>query len=123
MLGVNGCSLGFGFAGSARGLDDQFSQTEVENFGVPASRDRDVGAGLRSRWMMPSACAASGASGNLGAQVQQQLGFHPLACNLVFQRRSIEELHGDEGPTVLFADVVDRADIGMVQGEADCASR
>jgi hypothetical protein len=28
----------------------------------------------------------------------------------------VEELHGNEGATVLFADVVDGADIGMIQG-------
>src|SRR2546423_12112851 len=34
----------------------------------------------------------------------------------MLQRDAIEEFHGDEGFAVLFADVVDGADVGMVEG-------
>ncbi len=41
----------------------------------------------------------------------------------MFQRDSIEELHGDEGLLVLLADFVDGADVRMVEAEAERASR
>ena len=34
----------------------------------------------------------------------------------MFQREAVEKLHGDEGLAVVLADVVDRADVRMVQG-------
>ena len=34
---------------------------------------------------------------------------------LVLQRQAVEELHDDEGAAVFLADVVDGADVGMVQ--------
>ena len=34
----------------------------------------------------------------------------------MLQRHPIQKLHGDEGLAVCFADFVDRADVGMVQG-------
>ena len=34
----------------------------------------------------------------------------------MLQGYALEKLHGDEGLAILLADVVDRADIGVVQG-------
>jgi hypothetical protein len=34
----------------------------------------------------------------------------------VFQRGAVQELHGNERFPVLFADVVNRADVGVIQG-------
>ena len=53
--------------------------------------------------------------GNLSAQLQQQLNFQRLAHDAVLQGFAVEKLHGDKSPAVFFADVVDGADIGMVQ--------
>ena len=36
-------------------------------------------------------------------------------CDAVFQRRAVEELHHDEGPAVFLANVVDGADVGMIE--------
>jgi hypothetical protein len=33
----------------------------------------------------------------------------------VFQRRAVQKLHDDEGAAAFFADVVDRADVGVIQ--------
>ena len=37
------------------------------------------------------------------------------AADQVLQGRAIHELHGDEGAAFLLADVVDRADVGMIE--------
>ena len=38
-----------------------------------------------------------------------------LPGDAVLQRHAVQKLHGDEGLAVLLADVVNRADVGMVQ--------
>ena len=41
--------------------------------------------------------------------------FHRAAADQMLERRAVEELHDDEGASVFFADVVDGADVGMIQ--------
>ncbi len=52
---------------------------------------------------------------NLDSQRQNSLHRQRLARNFMLQRLALHEFHDDEGPAVLFADIVDRADIGMIQ--------
>src|SRR5215471_2764494 len=47
--------------------------------------------------------------------IEQRFWFHRAASDGVFQRLTFEKFHCDERSAVLFANVVDRADIGMVQ--------
>ena len=56
---------------------------------------------------------------NFDSQLQHFLKRQRLAGNAVLQRLPLEKFHRNERPTVLFADFVDRANIGMVQ----CGSR
>ena len=73
-------------------------------------------AGLMSRWTMPLACAASSASAISMASEKQDVSISSgLAADRVLQGHAVEKLHGDEGAAVLLANVVDRADVGMVQ--------
>ncbi len=53
--------------------------------------------------------------GNLDRQVEKQLALERLASDLVFQSHAIEKLHGDERASFVIADLVDGADVGMVQ--------
>jgi len=53
--------------------------------------------------------------GNLGCQIEQQLNLQWLTQEAMLQRDAIEKLHRDEGAAFFFADVVNRADVGMVQ--------
>src|SRR5579862_2136601 len=53
--------------------------------------------------------------GNLDRQRQNHLDFHGTAADAVFQRQSIQKLHGDEGLSVLIVNLVDGADVRMVQ--------
>jgi len=53
--------------------------------------------------------------GNLGSQVQHLLQRKWLAPDTVLKRYAIQELHDYESKTVLFADVVNRADVRMIE--------
>ena len=72
-------------------------------------------AGLMSRWMMPLAWAASRASAISMASCEQDVDLERTAVDAVLQGHAFEKLHGDEGLAVVFADLVDGADVGMVQ--------
>ena len=54
--------------------------------------------------------------GNLYRQRKQQLDFERPPGDLVLQRRAFQIFHGDEGFSILLADVVNGADVRMVQG-------
>src|SRR5580698_11446253 len=72
-------------------------------------------AGLMSRWTIPLLCAASSASAISMLKpimVSVSSGRPMMRC---FQGLSVEEFHGDEGLAVLLIDLVDGADVGMVQ--------
>ena len=52
----------------------------------------------------------------LDAERQHRFGFHRSPRNPVLQRHPVEKLHGDERLAILFTNLVDRADVGMVEG-------
>ena len=54
--------------------------------------------------------------GDLQAQVQDLLGAEPPGADAVLQRLPLQALHDDEGPSFVLADVVDGADVGVIQG-------
>ena len=54
--------------------------------------------------------------GDLDAEREQLLNGHGVATDFLLQRYAIEELHGDEGPPVVLAYVIDGADIRMIEG-------
>src|SRR5206468_12668789 len=53
--------------------------------------------------------------GNLDRQWKQQFGFERTSCDAVLQRHAIKKFHGDKRLISVFADLVDSADVGMVQ--------
>ena len=53
--------------------------------------------------------------GDLDGERQNQLGVHGTPGNAVLQRHAVEKLHGDEGVITASSDLVDGADIGMVE--------
>ncbi len=55
---------------------------------------------------------------DLDTEVQQLFNLERTALDLVLEGYAIQILHGDESFPVLLADVVDGADIGMVQGRS-----
>src|SRR5262252_11171668 len=53
---------------------------------------------------------------HLAGDVEQSIQFQRIACNQFLQRHAVKEFHGDEDTAVGIANVVDRADVGMVEG-------
>ncbi len=49
------------------------------------------------------------------AEVEESLCFHRAAADKVLQRLAVQEFHYDISATVLFADVVDCADVGVIE--------
>src|SRR5579871_769867 len=54
--------------------------------------------------------------GDLDAQSHESLGFQRLVPDPMLQSGSLEKLHDDERATILLPDVVNRADVRMIQG-------
>ena len=52
---------------------------------------------------------------NLNGQAEQNIGVHGFSGNAMLQCHAIEMLHGDEGFSILLANVEDHADVGVVQ--------
>jgi hypothetical protein len=46
---------------------------------------------------------------------QNQLGFDRLSADAVLQGQAVQKLHGDESLSALLVNLVDGADVGMVQ--------
>ena len=52
--------------------------------------------------------------GNLNAEIEDLFQRKRLAVDVLAESFAIDELHGDEGPMKLLANVVDGADAGMI---------
>src|ERR1700722_7626637 len=54
--------------------------------------------------------------GNLDGQREQSLDFHRAVANAVPEGVAVEIFHSDESLVLVFTDVVNRANVGMIQG-------
>ena len=54
--------------------------------------------------------------GNLDSQRQQRFGFERTPCDAVLQGHAVQELHHDERLISVPSDLMDRADVWMIQG-------
>ena len=72
-------------------------------------------AGLMSRWTMPLPWAASSASAISMASGSKNFQLERATGDAVLQSHAFEIFHGDERHAVFLADVVNGADVGMVQ--------
>src|ERR1700685_147548 len=93
---------------------DDFCEAEIENLGGAPRGDENIG-GLDVA--MPDAFAVSGVEpvGDLDGDGEKGVHVHGAAGDGVFQRGAFEIFHGDEGFAGVFADIVDRADVGMAE--------
>ena len=89
-------------------------QPKIQNLGVSALGHKQV-CGLDVAVDYAFCVCRVQRVGNLDGKGQNQLGFHRSPSDAVFQRQPVQKLHGDEGLSVLLADVVDRADVGVIQ--------
>jgi hypothetical protein len=54
--------------------------------------------------------------GDLNAEVEDFFNRERLALNAVLERLAFEQLHGDEGATVVLVNIVDGADVRVIEG-------
>jgi hypothetical protein len=109
---------GSGFrVGKRRFGGSDFGQAEIENFGAPALGHENI---LRLDIAVNDAFGVCRIQrvGDLDGQWQQLVEFHCPPINRMLERLSFQKLHGDEGAVVLLADVVNRANIRMIQGRS-----
>jgi hypothetical protein len=89
-------------------------QTEIENLRVAASGDEQVRR-------LDIAVDDSGvvrrleSVGDLDGHRQQQVDIERVPSDAVLQRRPFETFHHQERAAILFADIVNDADVGVVQ--------
>ena len=89
-------------------------EAEIEHFHAIARGDEDVGG---FDVAVDDARAMRGVQrvGNLDAHVEQRVQAQRTRGEPILQRRPLQILHHDERSPVLLADVVDRADVWMVE--------
>ena len=93
---------------------NEFGQAEIENLGQPAAGDEHIG---RLDVAMNDAFGVGYIESvrNLNAEIEDALERQRLAMDVVAQRFAVDELHGDERLVILFADVVNGADAGVIE--------
>ena len=110
--------------GSIGCIRNYFCQSEIENLGLTALGYEDVG---RLDIAMHDAFGVSGVKpvGNLSRQLEHGVGAKRSSHDAVFECRPIEKLHCDERPSLVLTDLVNGADIWMVQagGRARLATK
>src|SRR5208337_2099952 len=90
-------------------------QPKIEYFGVASVSHEYVG------WLDVSVDDSLGVRGiesisDFDAEIQERLHLHGTTRNAVLQRRTLQILHGNERLPPRFANVINGADVGMVQG-------
>jgi hypothetical protein len=72
--------------------------------------------GVRRRVRGKNFCAVRGVErvGHLDREIEDVVQFHGAAGDGVLQGLTVEKFHGDGGFAVRFADIVNRADVGMI---------
>ena len=101
--------------GRSRARERHLRQSKVQNFGVAALGDKNI-RGLDVAVNDVFGVRGIQRVGDLDGQRQQIFAVHRAPVDAVLQRLPIQEFHGDERLAVLLANIVNRADVGMVQG-------
>src|SRR4029077_7747851 len=103
-----------------RGGRCDFCQAKIQDLGMTALGRKNI-CRLNIAMHDPLRVRRIERIGNLDAERKQRLQLHRTVADAMFQRHAIEVLHDDERLAVLVTDVVDGADIRMV--ECRCSSR
>ena len=102
--------------GGGRGVEegDELRQAEVEDLGLAGAGHEDVG-GLDVAVDDPLGVGRVEPVDDLDGQVQQPLHPHRAALDEVLERLALEQLHDDERLALVLPDLVNRADVGVVE--------
>ena len=91
-----------------------FGETKIKNLGGAALGDEEVG-GLDVA--VDDIFGVSGVEsvGNFDGKCKERVEFHGAAGDAMLERGALQKFHSDEGLAVLFADIVDGADVGVIE--------
>src|SRR5579859_3202202 len=89
-------------------------QAEIENFGMPAFGDENIG-GLYVTMNDIFGVRGVQSVGNFDGNAEELVFFNGATGDEVLQGDAVEELHGDERTAVFFTNVIDRANVGMIE--------
>ena len=111
--GSRGGHVGDFAGGGGNGL--HFGQAEVEDLGVAAFGDENIG---RLDVAVHDAAGVRGIEGvgNFDSQGEDCFQLHGPVADQVLERGAVEELHDQEGAVPFLANVVDSTDVGMIEG-------
>ncbi len=100
---------------TSAGARREFGQSKIENLGVAAPGHENV---CRLDVAMDDSLRVGRIQRirYLDAEREQRVQFHGTVADEMLERRAVQELHHDESLAVLLPDVINRADIGVVQG-------
>ena len=90
-------------------------QAEIHNLGTPGGSEHDI-VGLDIAVNDPLLVGGLKSPGQLDGQVQSLGQVEGAGAKKLPQVRAVDKLHGDEEPSVGFADLMDGGDMRMVQG-------
>src|ERR1035437_9646085 len=105
---------GRGTHGNALRLESDLRQPKIENLRLTPIRDEDVG---RVEVAVDDAFGVRSVQriGNFDAQFEHRLDLQRFAIDPVPERLPFQQLHRDEGSPIGLVNLVDRADVRMVQ--------
>src|SRR6266566_9074354 len=96
-------------------LGRELGQPEVQNLRLPAAGHENVRR-LDVSVDDPLSVGRVQCVGDLNAEIEQPLGLQRPSCNEVLKGLPLQELHDDKVLSLVLADLMDRANIGMIQG-------
>ena len=92
-----------------------FGEAKIEDLGLTALGNHDVG-GFDVAMDDARGVGHVQGIGDLDGELQQRIQIQGTAGDLVGQDAAVEVLHDDESAAVLLPDVMDRADVGVIEG-------
>ena len=90
-------------------------EAKIEDFGGAALGDEEVG-GLDVAVDDTFGVRGVESVGNFDGKCKERVEFHGAAGNAMLERGALQKFHGDEGLAVFLADIVDGADVGVIEG-------
>src|SRR5271169_2105956 len=96
-------------------LRREFRQPKIENLGLTSLSDKDIRR-LNVTVHNSARVRRIESIRDLNPEFEQLCRLERTPVNRVFQGRAVQILHGNESLPIFLADVIDRADVRMVQG-------